>query len=250
MSAIGRRIRARRDELNFTQAELAEKAGLGRSSIAQYERGRTRPRAGELESLARAMDISVDELLTGRKSGSAAYQLTNIEPEQEVLGSIIKHPIFSSKVRKAFHEFLMALEKELNTPSESRSSMGGMRLNEPGNKFNQTAEIAAHQELLKELGKLTLSTEEEGVKSAALFTLKAGPRGTPFKSGQILLLEDNPDIDGATDQDWFLVSLRNKIHFAQKNPKEGIDGFVNSEGLSLSSKCVVVAQIVTAFSTK
>ncbi len=63
-AAIGERIRAGRDRLGFTQAELAQRAGLRHPQIvSQIELGQREVKAVELVRLARALHVSVETLL-------------------------------------------------------------------------------------------------------------------------------------------------------------------------------------------
>ena len=56
---LGKKIRAHRDELGLTQAELADKLGLTYSSVSQWESGRATPRTPILRQLAGLFDTAV-----------------------------------------------------------------------------------------------------------------------------------------------------------------------------------------------
>lgn len=60
---LGKRLALLRKERGFTQVELAEMVGAIQPIISDYERGRLRPHPDMLVSLARALNISSDELL-------------------------------------------------------------------------------------------------------------------------------------------------------------------------------------------
>jgi transcriptional regulator with XRE-family HTH domain len=61
LGAVVRRWRKRR---NLTQGELARRAGLGQAHLSLIESGaRANPTAAVLKKLARALDVSVTELL-------------------------------------------------------------------------------------------------------------------------------------------------------------------------------------------
>lgn len=72
-AALGERIARLRKERGFTQVELATKAGIIQPVLSDYERGKLRPHPQMLVQFARALQISVDELLgleSSRKNGA------------------------------------------------------------------------------------------------------------------------------------------------------------------------------------
>ena len=62
---LGKRVRARRMELNWTQERLAQEIGVSTSFIGHIERGSRKASIDTLVLLANAMQISTDHLLTG-----------------------------------------------------------------------------------------------------------------------------------------------------------------------------------------
>ena len=64
--AIGRRLRALREDQLLSRPELAKRAGVGVATIDHVERGiSARPRRTTLEKLARPLGVSVEELISG-----------------------------------------------------------------------------------------------------------------------------------------------------------------------------------------
>jgi transcriptional regulator with XRE-family HTH domain len=63
LSTIGKRLRAIRESLKLTQAELAKKVGLTQSAISHFEEGKRTPSAQALEKIANGLGMSVDTLL-------------------------------------------------------------------------------------------------------------------------------------------------------------------------------------------
>jgi transcriptional regulator with XRE-family HTH domain len=61
---LGDRIRARRVGLGLTLATVAERAGLSLPYVSNLERGRGNPTLEALTALARALDVSLSDLLT------------------------------------------------------------------------------------------------------------------------------------------------------------------------------------------
>lgn len=60
---IGRVIRRERQERQMTIKELGDKAGLSEIYVGEIERGQKYPSAKVLESLARALDMDIADLL-------------------------------------------------------------------------------------------------------------------------------------------------------------------------------------------
>lgn len=61
----GSRIAERRNSLNMTQAELAERLDVDPMSVSRWERGKSSPTAHVLGEVARALGVSADWILTG-----------------------------------------------------------------------------------------------------------------------------------------------------------------------------------------
>lgn len=55
-------FRRARTELGLSQMELAKKIGIDQKAISNYEAGRL-PRIARIPIIARALDISIDELI-------------------------------------------------------------------------------------------------------------------------------------------------------------------------------------------
>jgi transcriptional regulator with XRE-family HTH domain len=62
---IGTRIKALRREKGLSQDELAQRVGVSRSAVAQWETGRTGQVTGNLSRIAGALDASVEYLVYG-----------------------------------------------------------------------------------------------------------------------------------------------------------------------------------------
>jgi transcriptional regulator with XRE-family HTH domain len=59
---FGKAIRQRRRELDLSQEELAENAGLHRTYISSIERGQRNPSLENIEKIAKALCISISDL--------------------------------------------------------------------------------------------------------------------------------------------------------------------------------------------
>lgn len=74
---IGEFISKLRQERNLTQKELADKIGVTDKAISKWERGKGLPDITLLEPLAKALDVSVAELLGGEIIADNDKQQTN-----------------------------------------------------------------------------------------------------------------------------------------------------------------------------
>ncbi len=61
--AIAVNVRRLRSAARLSQSALAEKAGISRYALAKIEKGQTRPQAATLQKLARALGVSLGELV-------------------------------------------------------------------------------------------------------------------------------------------------------------------------------------------
>lgn len=62
---LGRRIRSLRNERGIYQADLAEKAGISRITLSRIENGRMDPGFRIVAKLARALGVSLADLMEG-----------------------------------------------------------------------------------------------------------------------------------------------------------------------------------------
>ena len=64
-NTLGSRIAQKRKTLNFTQEELAEKLGVSAQAVSKWENDLSCPDITLLPTLAKVLNTTVDELLTG-----------------------------------------------------------------------------------------------------------------------------------------------------------------------------------------
>ncbi|ATJ91566.1 MULTISPECIES: helix-turn-helix domain-containing protein [Acetobacter] len=81
--AFGARVRTKREQKGFTQAELGRMIGLSENSVVQYETGRAVPKTANFERLAEALGVSSRYLLTGDVPEELSKAQT--EPELKAL---------------------------------------------------------------------------------------------------------------------------------------------------------------------
>lgn len=70
---IGERIRDYRTNSGLTQAELAQKIEVKPSVVSSWEIGRTEPNLGQCSKMAKLFEVSIDELVTGKKDSDVDF---------------------------------------------------------------------------------------------------------------------------------------------------------------------------------
>lgn len=76
---IASNIKNLREGRDMKQSELARRVGVSRSSISQWESGKTRPKMGHVERLCGALGVPVSSLI----SDEYYYAVLDIEPTEE-----------------------------------------------------------------------------------------------------------------------------------------------------------------------
>ena len=79
---LGRNIAEMRKWRDLTQRDLAKILGISQSHVAKWETDKAQPRSKTLEEIAKALNVSVEELLAGGNEG--LEQAINVK-DQELL---------------------------------------------------------------------------------------------------------------------------------------------------------------------
>jgi len=103
-SIVGKRIKAHRNRLGFTQEELAEKCGLHHTYIGQLERGEKNATLESIEKVVRGLDISFEVLFEKLDSG------TTVEPNIAAKCYEIVSALHPSEQQVMFDIFLKVVE--------------------------------------------------------------------------------------------------------------------------------------------
>lgn len=100
------RIKELREEMHYTQKEVAEKIGSSQRNICNWENGITQPDCETLIKLADVFFVSVDELL-GRESGFG-YKPTDDSSSAEAMRAVSK---LTDDQKTALSAFLATITK-------------------------------------------------------------------------------------------------------------------------------------------
>lgn len=71
MATVGERIKTRREELEWKQDDLATRAKISKSFLSDIENGKRNVGADKLLDIARALNLSLDYLMTGKSAEKA-----------------------------------------------------------------------------------------------------------------------------------------------------------------------------------
>lgn len=102
MSSVGERIKERRLEIGWTQDQLCTKAGLSKSFLSELENGKRSVSASNLLDIARALNVSLDFLMTGKASKET-------QSEVSIPASLAK---FAAEERLSLRQTLMLLDMQ------------------------------------------------------------------------------------------------------------------------------------------
>lgn len=72
---LGKRIKALRQAIGLTQAQLAERAGYDPITISRFERGEYAPGLDALETLGQVFDVTVSEFFTSEPDEESVARL-------------------------------------------------------------------------------------------------------------------------------------------------------------------------------
>lgn len=96
---IGKKLRHLRFSKDMTQAEFAEKVGIKRGTISNYEIGKRSPRLKELQKMANALGVGLDYF--GISPSDEAFDL--LTRAKEVFES---ESVSTETKEELYHEFM------------------------------------------------------------------------------------------------------------------------------------------------
>lgn len=79
MIDIGKRIKARRKELNLTQIDIDQRCGIASGALSQMENGIRTPSAITLYKLSQVLECNIEWLITGCSTNSKNHELSEKE---------------------------------------------------------------------------------------------------------------------------------------------------------------------------
>ena len=126
---MNERIKELRKALGLTQQEMAEKLGIKRNTIAQYEMGRNPPTDTVITLMCRAFDVNEEWLRTGE--GEMFIQLSRDEELAAFFGDLLagepdfKQRLVSVLARLSEDEWALLEKMAESLASETQKDGGG-----------------------------------------------------------------------------------------------------------------------------
>lgn len=101
-TTLGERITHFRTMRHMTQAQLSDRVGVSRQAISKWERGEANPDLYNVQSLARALGVRIDDLINGIEKKEPTYENRQFrqEPKQdnmEKTGNYVKQLLYKAK---------------------------------------------------------------------------------------------------------------------------------------------------------
>lgn len=87
---LGNKILKLRKEKGYSQEELAEKLGVTRQTISNWELGSTHPNPEQLKGLSKILNVSIDELLDNDIKAVIEEKVSNTEKLAGIIIKILK----------------------------------------------------------------------------------------------------------------------------------------------------------------
>lgn len=105
------RLRELREEANLTQSELAERLGIGRATLSNYELGVRKPDIDVLNTIAEYFKVSTDYLIGRSNYRTVEEQISKRSKFQKTVGESLKEAIMTKKLEGVIWN--EKLEKEI-----------------------------------------------------------------------------------------------------------------------------------------
>lgn len=121
---IGEFILKKRKDKNLTQKGLASKIGVTEQAVSRWERGLGCPDVSILEVLVKELDISILELLKGRKIENEVMKVTEaddyIKESLNVSNKMIKDKIIDKASKIILLPILIIIYRLINTVKSTK----------------------------------------------------------------------------------------------------------------------------------
>lgn len=111
---LSHRLRQLREDRGWLQKDIAERIGVLREVIANYERGVSHPPLPTLRRLAHAFGVTTDYLINGTAPAPSEFQ------DRELLEFVAKADKLDFRMRAALKEMILALLARQDQETKSK----------------------------------------------------------------------------------------------------------------------------------
>lgn len=123
---IGKRIAQLRKEKRMTQEELSQKMEVSAQAVSKWENDQTCPDIASLPKLAKILDVTVDELLSGKEETGPVARILAPEERKDIKEMMLRLVVDSSdgdhvKINIPMALVQVALEMGMDLPQVSGS---------------------------------------------------------------------------------------------------------------------------------
>ncbi|MBN9483104.1 MAG: hypothetical protein BGO70_01215 [Bacteroidetes bacterium 43-93] len=108
---MGSRIKRARCQAGINQEELSEYLSLGRSSVANIEKGKQRPTIHHLLLLSSALKIQFNELVPNITTCDTSNNVFVFDDKRPVSEKVVSHFTIDEKTEESLMSFLLFLNK-------------------------------------------------------------------------------------------------------------------------------------------
>ena len=106
---LGKRIAAYRREQGMKQEEMAEKLGISAQAVSKWENDQTCPDISLLPALAKMLNTTVDELLSGKPEMESSVRILPEDQRKDIKDMMLRMKVDSAKGDKVRINVPMAL---------------------------------------------------------------------------------------------------------------------------------------------
>ncbi len=142
-TTLGKRIAYLRKDKELTQEALAEKLNVSAQAVSKWENDQTCPDIQLLPKLGEILDVTVDELLSGKKENLPAVTMQSAEnrkPVDEMILRVIVDSVAGDKVRVNLPMALVKVGIELGMEMPQVSGNNALK----NIDFKQIFELVSH----------------------------------------------------------------------------------------------------------
>lgn len=107
--SLGENIKLYRKKQKLTQVQLADKANISRSYLADVENNRYNPSVDTLKNISNALGVNINELLSDNELTSTSDMPKKLSPEVETIAAHLEGKEITPKKMKLLKSYIDTL---------------------------------------------------------------------------------------------------------------------------------------------